>query len=228
MLSLLKTAERQRAIALRAQGWSVKEIERELGVARSSVSVWVRHVELTADARNRLIARTRLGPVVAARRKAARARAVRRSYQEEGRRLARRRGDAYRGGCMLYWAEGSKGRNTVAMANSDPDLLAMFVDFLRTEFAVPSVHITMRCNLFADHLERQQEIESFWLDRLGLPASSLRTSHVNVYSKYSQKKRKNKLPNGTCTVSLNSTRIVQMIFGSIQEYGSFDRPEWLD
>jgi hypothetical protein len=51
---------------------------------------------------------------------------------------------------------------------------------------------------------------------------------VNVYSKYSLKKRANKLPYGTCKLVVHSTRIVQTIYGSIQEYGGFDRPEWLD
>jgi hypothetical protein len=51
---------------------------------------------------------------------------------------------------------------------------------------------------------------------------------VNTYSKYSQKKRMNKLPYGTTAVVVHDTRIVQTIFGSIQELGGFDRPEWLD
>jgi hypothetical protein len=40
--------------------------------------------------------------------------------------------------------------------------------------------------------------------------------------------RTNKLPYGTCSLRVHSTRIVQTIFGSIQGYGGFDRPEWLD
>ena len=35
-------------------------------------------------------------------------------------------------GAMLYWAEGSKGRTTVDLANCDPDLIALFLAFLRT------------------------------------------------------------------------------------------------
>lgn len=50
---------------------------------------------------------------------------------------------------------------------------------------------------------------------------------MNVYSKYSQKKRKNRLPYGTCKLCVNSTAVVQSIFGSIQEYGGFERPDWL-
>ena len=88
--------------------------------------------------------------------------------------------------------------------------------------------MTVYCHLFADHLERQREIEDYWLQRLDLPRTSLRETMVNRYSKYSQKKRKNKLPYGTCKLVVNSTRLVQTIYGSIQEYGGFERPEWLD
>jgi transcriptional regulator with XRE-family HTH domain len=48
-LLCLKTTEKAKARELRAQGWSVREIEQELGVARSSVSLWVRDVVLGRD-----------------------------------------------------------------------------------------------------------------------------------------------------------------------------------
>src|SRR5690349_8035468 len=105
MLSVVKTEERLEARRLRGLGWSVKEIEQEVGVSRSSVSLWVRDVPLGEAEQARLISRSRLGPFVAARRKAERARAIRRMYQEEGRRLARTRDGTYAAGCMLYWAE---------------------------------------------------------------------------------------------------------------------------
>jgi len=73
----------------------------------------------------------------------------------------------------------------------------------------------------------QAQIEQFWLDTLELPRESLCRSIVNVYSKYSEKKRTNRLPYGTCKLCVNSTAVVQSIFGAIQEYGGFDRPEWL-
>jgi hypothetical protein len=129
---------------------------------------------------------------------------------------------------MLYWAEGGKARNSVRLTNADPEVLAFFARFLREEFDVADSAMSVYCNLFADHLRDQVEIEDFWLQTLALPRSALRKSMVNVYSKYSQKKRMNKLPYGTCRLVVNSTRIVQTIYGSIQEYGGFDRPEWLD
>lgn len=213
---------------MRLEGASIKEIEHALGVARSSVSRWVRDVELGPEQRARLIERVRLGPIVAGERKAAVARKIRRGYQEQGRQLGRERDATYASGCMLYWAEGAKHRNSVKLTNSDPDLLAHFVHFLKRHFNVSNAKLRIYCNLFADHVAHQTEIEDFWLAHLGLGSDSLRASTVNTYSKYSQKKRVNKLPYGTTSVVVHSTRVVQTIYGSIQELGGFDRPEWLD
>ena len=154
-------------------------------------------------------------------------RARRREYQREGARRAMTASPAYAAGCMLFWAEGDKCRNSVRISNSDPTLLAYFVDFLRNEFQVRDDKIVVACNVFEDHVERLREVEGFWLRTLGLPPTSLRKSVVNRYSKYSQKKRQN-LPYGTCRVAVHSTEIVQMLYGSIQQLGGFEREEWLD
>lgn len=227
-MSFVKTKERLEARRLRADGWSIKEIEQHLDVSRSSVSLWVRDVELGQEQRERLIERVRLGPLVAGERTAARAREVRRAYQEEGRRLVHEADASYAAGCMLYWAEGSKARNVVKLTNSDPELLVYFAQFLRLHFSITNDRLRVYCNLFADHVERQREVENFWLDRLGLTRESLRASTVNTYSKYSRKLRANKLPHGTTALVLHDTRVAQTIYGSIQELAGFDRPEWLD
>jgi hypothetical protein len=197
-------------------------------VSRSSVSLWVRDVQLGEAEQARLLERTRLGPLVAGARKAARARAERQRYQERGRHLVHERDASYAAGCALYWAEGAKRRNNLKLTNSDPELVAYFLAFLRRHFEVPNDRVRLHCNLFADHLEHQRAIEDHWLERLGLTRASLQKSTVNVYSKYSQKKRVNKLPYGTCALVVHSTEIVQTIYGSIQELGGFDRPAWLD
>jgi hypothetical protein len=77
---------------------------------------------------------------------------------------------------MLHWAEGDKCRNSARMSNSDPELLALFADFLRQHFGVRDEQISTYCNLFADDIATQSEIERFWLDRLRLPKTSLRKS----------------------------------------------------
>ena len=207
----------------------MKEIAALVGVSLSSVSYWVRDVPLTEGQRAALRWRD---PSVNGQRKGAlanrtRSRARRQAEQNEGRSLARTADLGHATGCMLFWAEGSRNKNTVVFTNSDPAMVRYFVDFLRTSYDVESAAIRLDCNLFADHVERQREIEQFWLDTLGLPASCLRKSTVNVYSKYSQKTRTNRLPYGTVRVCVHRTDVVQSIYGAIQEYGAFERPEWL-
>lgn len=206
----------------------MKEIAQLVGCALSSVSYWTRDIKLTPEQCAQLRSRNPAinGQLVAVA-NATRARARRTEFQQHGRRLARRSDQLHIAGCMLYWAEGSKSRNSVQFVNSDPEMVRFFVAFMRRHFNVADEAFRIDCNFFADHLERQHEIEQFWLDTLRLPQSCLRKSTVNVYSKYSQKKRTNRLPYGTVKVVVHSTEIVQGIYGAIQEYGGFERPEWL-
>lgn len=212
---------------MRLEGASVREIEQRLGVARSSVSRWVSDIELSSKQIAELERRSGAGALAGAEVNARRARARRSAWQEDGRRRARAESPSYIGGCMLYWGEGSKSRSSVELTNSDVPLVRVFVDFLRHHFDVANESIRLRCNLFPDHLAHQQAIERHWLAALGLSEASLLTSRVNQHSKYSQKKRTNSLPYGTARVNVHSTRILQTIYGSIQEIGDFNRPEWL-
>jgi transposase-like protein len=226
----MKTVEREQARALRAsRGMSIKEIARLLGVSRSSVSLWVRDIELTLPQhealrqRNPIYNRQLAGRSVAA----AKRRAERVCYQAHGQALARRGDPFHAAGCMLFWAEGSKHRNTVHFSNSDPEMVRFFLRFLRSFFDVRDEQVRVWCNLYADHAARQEEIEEFWLEELALPRTCLTKSTVNSYSKNSQRKRLNMLPYGTCRVSVHSTRVVQSLFGSIQQYADFSRRDWL-
>jgi len=214
----------------REEGRSVKEIARLLGVSRSSVSLWVRDVPLT-DAQHEALQQRNPsynGQCNGAVARARIARERRWMYQQYGRALARVGDPLFVAGCMLYWAEGAKSRNQVDLANSDPELARMFTDFLRTCLEVSDAKMRVSCYLFADHEARQHEIEGFWLMTLSLPRSCLNKSMVNRYSRASQKKRTNKLPYGTCKLVVNDVRIVQAIYGGIQELAGIERPEWLD
>ena len=155
----------------RNEGRSIKEIAGSLGVSASSVSHWVRDIELTAEqhdalqAWNRLHERQRLARAAMSEK----ARRLRREAQEAGRRLARKGDSLYIAGCMLYWAEGSRSRNRVVFTNSDPEMVKIFATFLRCAFGLSPDRVRVTCNLFADHEARQHEIEEFWLQTVRLP-----------------------------------------------------------
>jgi AcrR family transcriptional regulator len=226
----MKTAEREWARRLRREeGRSVKEITKLVGVSRSSVSLWVRDIELTEAQKQALRDRNPafnawLNGSAA---RSAHFRDLRRGYQERGRELARAGDEFHAAGCMLYWAEGDKNGRRVALSNADPEVLRFFLSFLRKYFEVENERVRLRCNLFADHLARQREVEQFWLDLLDLPRQCLWKSALNVYSKYSERKRQKMLPYGTTNLTVGDVSILQSIYGSIQEYAGFERPEWL-
>jgi len=231
MFSKMKTAERELArIIRRDEGAPIKEIARRVGVAPSSVSRWVRDIRLTPAQEQELLRRNPAynRQLSGTAKQAANRREERIAYQDDGRRLALQGEGCHVAGCMLYWAEGEKDRNAVRFSNSDPEMVRFFVSFLKTYFDLRDDEIRITCYLFADHVQRQREIEHFWLEIAQLSTQSLCKSYVNVYSKYSQKKRVNKLPYGTVRVTVTRTRVIQSIYGAIQEYAGFKREAWLE
>ncbi len=129
---------------------------------------------------------------------------------------------------MLYWAEGSKERNSVVFANSDANMLRFFISFLRVCFQLPDDVFTVRLNFYRGNGRSTEEIEDHWLRALDLPRSSLRKHMVDHFPTSSSGMRRNRLPFGVCTLRVNDTRIAQHIYGAIQEYAGFDEPMWLD
>jgi hypothetical protein len=227
----MKTRERDRARYLRAtHGMSIKEIAACIGVSVSSVSLWVRDIELSQEQRQALADRNpALNPAFnGSKTRARQAREARQQYQEHGRALARRGDPLFVAGCMLYWGEGTKSRGQVGFSNSDPQMAAYFIRFLRTYFGVTDDMVRVSCNLFADHEGRRIEIEQFWLQTLDVPRARLGKTIVNVHSKYSKRLRKNVLPYGTVKIVVSRVAIVQAIYGAIQEIAGFERPQWVE
>ena len=113
---------------------SLKAIAEEIGASVSSVSRWVRDVKLSDEQKVLLELRAVSGQIKGSAVNATVRSDVRALAQEEGRQLARRAEPLHIAGCMLYWAEGAKSRNQLRFTNSDPEMTAFFVRFLRTYF----------------------------------------------------------------------------------------------
>lgn len=227
---MTKTEERLQARKLRKeQGLSVNKIAELLDVSRSSVSRWVKDVPLTDNQRHQLIQNkynygAQHQGSIANREKH---RKIREGYQQEGREQAREGDPLHLTGCMLYWAEGRKRRDTCTFTNSDPDMLHTFLKFLEECLGVKKNAIDIRITAYLGNGLTLEEIEHYWLDILGLPILSLKQSKTQQPKSSQQKGRK--LLYGTCELRVQTgTQYVQHIFGAIQEYIGIDKPEWLD
>jgi transcriptional regulator with XRE-family HTH domain len=224
----VKVTEREEARRLRQEeGLPIRVIAERLGVSKSSVSIWTRDIVLTEEQHERL---RQANPIYnrqyhGQEGRRATARAARLAAQERGRVRAGQGDLLHLQGCMLFWAEGSRRRNSVVFTNSDVEMHRVFLRFLRwCGVADEKVVLTVNCHL--NNGLTLKEIEAWWLDELGLPAGCLRAATVNRPSSASRWRR-NVLVHGTACLRVDSTQLVQSIYGAIQEYGGFERPEWL-
>jgi hypothetical protein len=216
---------REQARLLRQQGKSIGEITSILEVSKSSVSNWVRDIVLSEEQIQKLKANQRRygAQNSGAKLNQAVAKSKREFYQQAGREAAREGRQLHLIGCMLYWAEGAKARNAIYFANSDPNMMLLFTRFLREELKVEDKDIRLLIHCHSDNPAEIQRIETYWLDLLKLPASSLNKTQI----KKGSDTRKNRLVNGVCSIRVFSTELTHHIYGAIQEYGGFENPAWL-
>jgi Homeodomain-like domain len=129
---------RAKARDLREQGWKYNEIAAELGVSKSSVSLWVRDLPRPPrlsyeECRKRAAEGVRRywdaeRPLCEAEREAVRAAAAARIGELSDREILI-------AGAIAYWCEGAKNKpdrrvDRVEFINSDPELIKFFLRFL--------------------------------------------------------------------------------------------------
>jgi len=148
-----KDEVRARAIRLRLEGRSYREIHSELDVSKSTLSVWLRDVPLTAEHRAALAARQRDGVMLRATAiRAARQTRERRTIEEAAAEIGPLSDrDVFVAGVAAYWAEGTKNKpgqpsTRVTFINSDPAMIRLFLHWLSL-LGVGTDALTFRVNI---------------------------------------------------------------------------------
>ena len=156
-----KVELQERARALRAAGWTMPDIAVELGVSRSSVSLWTRDVPVVMGPRRVQTPRpNRLRDARLAEIEALDAAGIARlGVLSEQAFLA--------AGAALYAGEGAKRDGSVMFANSDPAMVRFFCRWLRRFFAIDEgrlrVGLYLHAGLDLDAAERH------WSEVTGIP-----------------------------------------------------------
>lgn len=84
-------------------------------------------------------------------------------------------------GAMLYWGEGYKGSiekpaDTVDFANSDPQMISVFLNFLRTVYRPDEKRFRIYLYCYSD--QDVGELIDFWTGRTGIPRSQVIKPYV--------------------------------------------------
>ena len=169
---------RARARELRATGMAYNDIVRELGVSKSSVSLWVRDMPRMSDEQLRQLKSANSKKFWASeqpRRAIARRATVASAAAEIGALSDR---EILIAGAVAYWCEGSKSKphrrqERVVFSNSDPRLIRLFLTFL-TVAGTDRADLT--CRLYIHENADLEAAERYWQETTGLPADQFRSA----------------------------------------------------
>lgn len=220
---------RDRALKLRLVGKSYNEINKVLGVPKSTLSGWFKDVVLSDAARTRLVSRTRLGSLVLAKRNKMqtqraeeRARKTKSAAKKEVPTLTRR--DMLVIGAVLYWAEGYKrlkikdGKermdHKISFVNCDAEMVSIFIRFLQNVLGISPEKIRLTMRLFA-HIN-EDEARVYWMRTTGLPRERFFKTTYLVSGASKGVRPFNRLPYGTLQVEVCDTVKFHHLIGLIE------------
>lgn len=227
---MLDSSVRNKALKLRVKGASYTEISKELRVAKSTLSLWLRDVVLSKKAQKRLQGRVSQGLQngLIKRNKnqthlaQKRAREIRARAQKTIRPLSQER--LLLIGVALYWAEGYKRpavRNgkertwhPISFVNADPEMITVFISFLRKILHVDVDDIRAVMRLYP-HIN-ESKAQEFWMSASGLPKHCFRKSTFLVSRASQGKKPYNRLPYGTLQINVYNTEKFHYLMGLIE------------
>lgn len=222
--------DKQQALRLRLSGKSYNEIAGLIGVPKSTLSNWLSNLELPDKARKRLAHRVSSGASRGLEKRnrnqthlaIQRMRLARNAGQKEVSRLTLHELTLL--GAGLYWAEGYKREiirngkkrtsHRIALANSDPMLIRMFLQFLRKSCRVTDDRITASVRLY-QHMNEKVTL-AFWQKITGLPKKNFRKTYYGVSKSSMGIRPFNRLPYGTIVVQVNDTHLFHRIMGMIE------------
>ena len=207
-----KVEQQARARELRLEGWSLVDIARELGVSKSSVSLWVRDLGVVIEQRRG----SRAGrPTAAQRRKLDEIDALDAAGRDE---LGILDDQAFlAAGAALYAGEGAKQDGRVLFANSDPDMVRFFCQWLRYFFPLDEKRFRVRVYLH-EGLDLDAA-ETFWSVLTNIPRTQFRAPYRAVPD---PSIRRTKHLNGCVYVGYNCVTTHRAVMGLVRGFLSFE------
>lgn len=217
-ISKLHRSFREKAIRLRSRGLSYNEILEKVPVAKSTISLWCRDIQLTSEQKKRLEEQNRKGGLEGIK-------AIQTMFWEkrcnaflEGIKLSYElaiNNPKFVAGLMLYWAEGTK-KNSTAVTNSDPRIIKFMTIWLKDFFNIKPEQLVLALHLHPE--QNEGKIRSYWIKMTNIPATNFRKSYIKPKgSGY----KKNILQHGTAKLVVRtkgSTYLLYKLLGAINGF----------
>ena len=172
------TLKKTNAIELRKRAKSYNEISAEIGVSKSTLSYWLRELELPEETK-KILKKKRL----LASKKGAEARHKQKINKINTIEILAARdikeitdSELWMMGIILYWAEGNKeksgGRSErVSLSNSDPRIMYIFKYWLTKIINIPESELIYELYIHQNN-QQQEKILSYWSNKLEVDKKS--------------------------------------------------------
>jgi hypothetical protein len=196
-------ADKELAFKFRKQGKSYKYIHKELGMSMSTPSNWFKGVEFSEDIKRAVTAEAlsnctmRLKVLNKARGDLLRAHYVQAEIEAQQELNENIRNPLFVSAVVAYWGEGDKSSGSlVRLANTDPQMIKLFANFLLTLCDVPKDKLRLALYIYEDLDDI--ECRKYWSKNIGL-------NHFHKTMVLPSRHKTKKLPYGTCTILVANT-----------------------
>ena len=115
-------------------------------------------------------------------------------------------------GAMLYWGEGTKSGNCVTLSNSNPEMVGLYLKFLRNICGVSENRLRELLHIYSEHDEKK--IKNFWSRITQIPVTQF--SKTFVHEKKGGTYKKNS-EYGTISLRYSDKKLLEIINGWIKE-----------
>ena len=114
---------------------------------------------------------------------------------------------------MLYWGEGTKGGNSVVFSNSDPDMIQLFLNFLRVICGIDEKRLRLLLHIYPD--QNESKLKKFWSEKTKIPQAQFSKTfcHSGKNGTY-----KNLSPYGTISLRYSDKLLLNVINDWIKDY----------
>lgn len=219
---MAKPALRQKAIALRLQGYTYSQIKQKLHLQKSTLSDWLRNLPLTIG-QLELLGKNKLNSKnvriekyrqTVQNRQIARYKKV---FSEQSKLLLPlSKKELLIAGLFLYWGEGSKQKGSANISNTSPQVMQFSKYWMVNALDVPVKKLRIRLHLYSD-MDLEKHI-GFWSNLLDIPRDQFKISIKNStraglsYKSYGH---------GTCNLMCFDTTLSEKIAMSIKAIAEF-------
>jgi hypothetical protein len=212
---MAKKSDKEKALKLRAQGFSYSQIKAEVKVAKSTLSVWLRDFPLSEERIRELRDNSEVRIEKTRNTKEAN---KQKRFDKIYTRVSKEIGtlsdrEIKLCGLFLFWAEGTKARSgSVVITNTDPGMILFFLKFL-IKIGVPKDKVNVKLQLYKDMDEDKEK--DYWSKLLKIPISKFKKSYIKK-SNMLDITYKNGYGHGTCSLMVYDSHLFDSIMSSLK------------